>query len=61
MSLCLEAYTKEVVEHFRMHNSIPIDTPVEKGMTSNVDACPKTNDEKKRKCGTFPTLVSYEI
>ena len=51
MSLCLEAYTKEVVEHFRMHNSIPIDTPVEKGMTSNVDACPKTNDEKKENVG----------
>ncbi|XP_074297742.1 secreted RxLR effector protein 161-like [Silene latifolia] len=31
-----------------MHNSKPIDTPVEKGKTLSLDQCPKTNSEKKQ-------------
>ena len=49
--LCLsqETYIKKVLERFHMHNSKPIDTPVDKGFHLILDHCPK-NEEEKNKC-----------
>jgi len=31
-----------------MHQSKPVDTPVEKGLTLSLDQCPKTDQEKEK-------------
>ena len=53
--LCLsqETYIKKILERFRMQNSKPIDTPMEKGHALNLDQCPK-NDEEKKCMSTVP-------
>ena len=43
-----ETYIKKILKRFRMENSKPIDTPVEKGSALCLDQCPKTDEEKKR-------------
>ena len=43
-----ETLIKKILERFRMENSKPIDTPVEKGSALCLDQCPKTNEENKR-------------
>jgi len=43
LGMCQEAYIKRVLEHFRMHHSKSVDTLVEKGLTLNLDQCPKTD------------------
>ena len=45
--LSQETYIKKILERFRMENSKPIDTPVEKGSALCLDQCPKTDEEKK--------------
>jgi len=37
IGMCREAYIKRVLECFWMHYSKPVDTPVEKGLTLNLD------------------------
>ena len=41
LGLSQETYVKKVLEQFRMHNSKPINTPIEKGYTLRLDHCPK--------------------
>jgi len=48
LSLSQQTYIKKVLERFRMQDSKPIDTPVEKGCALSLDQCPKTNEEKKQ-------------
>ena len=43
-----ESYIKKILKQFRMENSKPIDTPVEKGSALCLNQCPKTYEEKKR-------------
>ena len=37
LGMCQEAYTKRVLERFRMHYSKPVDTPIEKSLTLSLD------------------------
>jgi len=37
LGICQEAYIKRVLECFRMHNSKPVDTPVERGLVLSLD------------------------
>ena len=53
LGLSQETYIKKILERFRMENSKPIDTPVEKGSTLCLDQCPKTY-EKKECMSTMP-------
>uniref|UniRef100_A0A2N9HTH1 Integrase catalytic domain-containing protein n=1 Tax=Fagus sylvatica TaxID=28930 RepID=A0A2N9HTH1_FAGSY len=46
-------YIKKILERFHMHNSKPIDTPMEKGCTLSLDQCPK-NDEEKNQMSKVP-------
>ncbi|KAK2978083.1 hypothetical protein RJ640_001501 [Escallonia rubra] len=47
-SLSQETYIKKVIERFRMHNSKPIDTLMDKACTLTTDQCPKNDEEKNR-------------
>ena len=47
LGLSQETYIKKVLERFRMQNSKPIDTPIEKGHTLSLALCPKNNQEKE--------------
>ena len=42
LGLSQETYIKMILERFRMHNSKPIDTPIEKGHTLSLKNCPKS-------------------
>ena len=53
LSLSQGTYIKKILECFHMHNSKPIDTPMEKGCTLSLDQCPK-NDEKKNQMSKVP-------
>uniref|UniRef100_A0A2N9IVG1 CCHC-type domain-containing protein n=1 Tax=Fagus sylvatica TaxID=28930 RepID=A0A2N9IVG1_FAGSY len=53
LSLSQGTYIKKILERFHMHNSKPIDTPMEKGCTLSLDQCPK-NDEKKNQMSKVP-------
>uniref|UniRef100_A0A2N9I383 Reverse transcriptase Ty1/copia-type domain-containing protein n=1 Tax=Fagus sylvatica TaxID=28930 RepID=A0A2N9I383_FAGSY len=46
-------YIKKILERFHMHNSKPINTPMEKGCTLSLDQCPK-NDEEKNQMSKVP-------
>jgi len=46
--LCRKAYIEKVLEHFWMHYSKPIDTPVKKGLTLSIEQCPTIDDEKQK-------------
>ncbi|KAK2970752.1 hypothetical protein RJ640_028275 [Escallonia rubra] len=48
LGLSQETYIKKVIERFRMHNSKPIDTPMDKACTLTTDQCPKNDEEKNR-------------
>ena len=48
LGLSQDTYIKKIIERFRMENSKPIDTSVEKGSALCLDQCPKTDEEKKR-------------
>ena len=47
LGLSQETYIKMILERFRMHNSKPIDTPIEKGHTLSLEDCPKSEKEKR--------------
>jgi hypothetical protein len=53
LSLSQGNYIKKILECFHIHNSKPIDTPMEKGCTLCLDQCPK-NDEKKNQMSKVP-------
>ena len=44
LGLPQETYIKKILERFRMENSKPIDTLVEKGSALCLDECPKTDE-----------------
>ena len=48
LGLSQETYIKKNLKQFRLENSKPIDTPVEKGSALCLDQYPKTYEEKKR-------------
>ncbi|KAK2986482.1 hypothetical protein RJ640_001005 [Escallonia rubra] len=48
LSLSQETYIKKVIERFRMHNSEPIDTPMDKACILTIDQCPKNDDEENQ-------------
>uniref|UniRef100_A0A2N9HSX5 Reverse transcriptase Ty1/copia-type domain-containing protein n=1 Tax=Fagus sylvatica TaxID=28930 RepID=A0A2N9HSX5_FAGSY len=48
LSLSQGTYIKKILERFHMHNSKPIDTPMEKGCTLSLDQCPKNDEEKNQ-------------
>ena len=52
-SLSYGTYIKKILEYFHMHNSNPIDTPMQKGCTLTLDQCPK-NDEEKNQMSQVP-------
>uniref|UniRef100_A0A2N9HTN5 Integrase catalytic domain-containing protein n=1 Tax=Fagus sylvatica TaxID=28930 RepID=A0A2N9HTN5_FAGSY len=52
-SLSQGTYIKKILECFHMHNSKPIDTPMEKGYILSLDQCPK-NDEEKNQMSKVP-------
>ena len=47
LGLSQETYIKMILERFRMRNSKPIDTPIEKGHTLSLEDCPKLEKEKR--------------
>ena len=47
LGLYKETYIKMILERFYMHNSKPIDTPIEKGYTLSLEDCPKSEKEKR--------------
>jgi hypothetical protein len=53
LSLSQGTYIKKILERFHMHNSKPIDTPMEKGCILSLDQCPK-NDEEKNQMSKVP-------
>ena len=53
LSLSQGTYIKKILKRFHMHNSKPIDTPMEKGCTLSLNQCPK-NDEKKNQMSKVP-------
>jgi hypothetical protein len=53
LSLSQGTYIKKILERFHVHNSKPIDTPMEKGCTLNLDQCPK-NDEEENQMSKVP-------
>uniref|UniRef100_A0A2N9IG39 Integrase catalytic domain-containing protein n=1 Tax=Fagus sylvatica TaxID=28930 RepID=A0A2N9IG39_FAGSY len=57
LSLSQGTYIKKILERFHMHNSKPIDTPMEKGCTLSLDQCPK-NDEEKNQMSKLAWLVA---
>ncbi|KAK2973548.1 hypothetical protein RJ640_010603 [Escallonia rubra] len=59
LSLSQETYIKKVIERFRMHNSKPIDTPMDKACTLTTDQCPK-NDEEKNRMSKVPYAAIVE-
>ncbi|KAK2969902.1 hypothetical protein RJ640_009848 [Escallonia rubra] len=59
LGLSQETYIKKVIERFRMHNSKPIDTPMDKACTLTTDQCPK-NDEKKNQMSKVPYAAVVE-
>ncbi|KAK2994428.1 hypothetical protein RJ640_001244 [Escallonia rubra] len=48
LGLSQETYIKKVIERFRMHNSKPIYTLMDKACTLTTDQCPKNDEEKNR-------------
>jgi hypothetical protein len=46
LGLSQETYVRRILERFHMHNSKPVDTPIEKGYTLSLDNCPKSDEEK---------------
>ena len=42
-----KTYIKMILKWFYMHNSKPIDTPIEKGHTLSLEDCPKLEKEKR--------------
>jgi hypothetical protein len=44
-----------------MHNSLPIDTPIEKGYALSLDHCAKNDEEKEKKWVRFPMQVQLEV
>lgn len=60
LGLPQETYIKKVLERFRMHNSKPIDTPINKGYALSLDHCHK-NDEEKKEWLRFPIWVQLEV
>jgi len=48
LGMCQKPYIKRALECFRMHHSKPVDTLVEKGLTLNLDQCPKIDQEKDK-------------
>ena len=59
-SLSRGTYIKKILECFHMHNSKPIDTPMEKGYILSLDQCPKNDEEKNQmsKVSYAPTIGS---
>ena len=53
LSLFQGTYIQKILERFHMHNSKPIDTPMEKGCTLSLDQYPK-NDEEKNQMSKVP-------
>jgi hypothetical protein len=53
LSLSYETYIKKILEYFHMHNSKPIDTPMQKGCTLTLNLCLK-NDEEKNQMSKVP-------
>ena len=49
-----------ILERFRMHNSKPIDTQIEKGHTLSLEDFPKSEKEK-REWQEFPMQVQLEV
>ena len=47
LGLSQETYIKTILERFRMHNSKPMDIPIEKGYTLSLEDCPKLEKEKR--------------
>ena len=47
LGLSQETYIKTILERFHMHNSKPIDTPIEMGHTLSLEDCPKSEKEKR--------------
>jgi hypothetical protein len=59
LSLSQGTYIKKILERFHMHNSKPIDTPMEKGCTLSLDQCSK-NDEEKNQMSKVPYASAIE-
>ncbi|KAK2971292.1 hypothetical protein RJ640_001318 [Escallonia rubra] len=54
LSLSQETYIKKVIKRLHMHNSNPIDTPMDKTCTSTTDQGPKNDEEKNRMSKSNP-------
>ena len=48
LGLSQETYIKKMLERYRMQDSKPMDTPVEKSLSLSLDMCPKTPEEKEK-------------
>lgn len=47
LALSQESYIRTILERFKMLDSNPIETPIAKGESLNLDMCPKTPNEKR--------------
>ena len=59
LGLSQETYIKTILERFRMYNSKPIDTPIEKRHTLRLEDCPKL-EKKKREMARVPYASAVE-
>ena len=48
LGLAQEIYIKKMLKHYLMHDCKPMDSPIEKNMSLNLDMCPKTHDVNKQ-------------
>ena len=48
IALCQEQYIYKVLDRFNMLNCKPMDTPIARGESLNLQMCPKTEEEKQQ-------------
>ena len=46
LGLSQEMYIKKMLKRYHIHDCKPMDTPVERNLSLNLDMCPKTPEEK---------------
>ena len=48
LGLSQETYIKKMLQRYHMHDYKPMDTPIERNLSLNLDMCPKSPEEKEQ-------------
>ena len=48
LGLSQEMYIKKMLQRYHMHDCKPMDTPIERNLSLNLDICPKSIEEKEK-------------